>query len=160
MTNVSVSTSGTQVTGSLSPDGKVWHSNWTLGTSQRFVVTAAAVDSAGKTITATSSFGTLNPHATFQSQIFEGSGQTYGVGMPIKLTFSEPITDKASVERALEVRTSKHVVGAWWWDGDQTLDFRPQKILADEHGDQLLRAPGRSRGRARRLRDLRPEPEL
>ncbi len=127
VTNVAVSTSGTQVTGSLSPDGKVWHSNWPLGTSQRFMVTAAAVDSAGKTITATSSFGTLTPHATFQTQIFEGSGQTYGVGMPIKLTFSEPITDKVSVERALEVRTSKRVVGAWWWDGDQTLDFRPQR---------------------------------
>ena len=149
VTNVSVGTSGTQVTGSLSPDGKVWHSNWTLGTSQRYVVTATAVNNAGKTITATSSFGTLKPHTTFQSQIFEGSGQTYGVGMPIKLTFSEPITDKASVERALEVRTSKHVVGAWWWDGDETLDFRPQKywpantaISFFGHLDGVEGAPG------------------
>ncbi len=126
VTSVSVHTSGTQVTGSLSADGTVWRSQWTLGTAQRFVVTATAVDSAGKTTTATSSFHTLTPDATFQTQIFEGSGQSYGVGMPIKLTFSQPITNEAAVERAMEVRTSKQVVGAWWWDGNQTLDFRPQ----------------------------------
>ena len=47
-------------------------------------------------------------------------------GCLIILDFSQPIKDKAAVERALQVRTSKPVVGAWSWDGDQTLDFRPQ----------------------------------
>jgi len=126
VTDVSVRTSGAQVTGSMSDGGTVWHSKWTLGTAQQFVLTATAVNTTGKTTTATSSFRTLTPRATFQTQIFEGSGQTYGVGMPIKLTFSQPITDKATVERALEVRTSKKVVGAWWWDNDETLDFRPK----------------------------------
>ncbi len=125
LTNVSVRTSGTPVTGSLSADGTVWRSQWTLGTSQLFALTATAVDTAGKPTTATSSFRTITPHATFQTQIFEGD-QTYGVGMPIKLTFSQPITDRTSVERALQVRTSKKVVGAWWWDGAETLDFRPE----------------------------------
>ncbi len=125
VTNVSVRTSGTPVAGSLSADGTVWRSKWTLGTAQLFAVTATAVNTAGKTTTATSTFRTLRPASTFQTQIFEGSGQTYGVGMPVKLTFSQPITNKAAVERALELRTSKRVVGLWWWDGDQTLDFRP-----------------------------------
>jgi lipoprotein-anchoring transpeptidase ErfK/SrfK len=30
------------------------------------------------------------------------------------------------VEKALEVTASKPVVGAWYWDGDQTLYFRPR----------------------------------
>jgi lipoprotein-anchoring transpeptidase ErfK/SrfK len=149
VTNVSVQTSGTQVTGTLSADGTAWHSKWTLGTNQRFVVTATAVTTAGKTTTATSSFHTLRPGAIFQTQIFEGSGQVYGVGMPIKLTFSQPITNKAAVERAMEVRTSTRIVGVWWWDGDQTLDFRPQdywpagtKISFIGHLDGLEGAPG------------------
>jgi lipoprotein-anchoring transpeptidase ErfK/SrfK len=126
VTNVSVQTSGTPVTGTLSADGTVWRSNWTLGAAQRFLVTATAVNVAGKATTATSSFSTLEPSSTFQTQIFEGSGQTYGVGMPVILTFSQPITNKAAVEHALVLRTSKQVTGAWWWVNDQTLDFRPQ----------------------------------
>jgi lipoprotein-anchoring transpeptidase ErfK/SrfK len=149
VTNVSVQTSGTQVTGTLGADGTVWHSNWTLGTNQHFAVTATAVNSTGKTTTATSTFHTLRPTSTFQTQIFEGSGQTYGVGMPIKLTFSQPITSKAAVERAMEVRTSTRVAGVWWWDGDQTLDFRPQQfwpagtaVSFTGHMDGLEGAPG------------------
>ena len=46
--------------------------------------------------------------------------------MPIMLVFSQPITDKAAVERSLQLTTSKPVVGAWYWDGSQTLDFRPR----------------------------------
>ena len=58
--------------------------------------------------------------------IFEGYQQTYGVGMPIMLTFSTPITNKAAVERSLELTTSKPVIGAWYWDGDEHLYFRPR----------------------------------
>jgi lipoprotein-anchoring transpeptidase ErfK/SrfK len=46
--------------------------------------------------------------------------------MPVILTFSGPVTRKAAVEKALEVTASKPVVGAWYWDGDQTLYFRPR----------------------------------
>src|SRR5262249_42318823 len=46
----------------------------------------------------------------------EGDGQSYGVGMPILLYFSRHITDRAAVERALQVSTSRPVVGAWYWD--------------------------------------------
>ena len=30
------------------------------------------------------------------------------------------------MERSLEIWTSEKVVGAWYWDGDQTLYFRPR----------------------------------
>jgi lipoprotein-anchoring transpeptidase ErfK/SrfK len=36
--------------------------------------------------------------------------------MPIILYFSTPVTNRAAVERALQVRTSRPVVGAWYWD--------------------------------------------
>ena len=75
----------------------------------------------------TSTFKTLRPSQTFTTQIFEGYKDTYGVGMPIMLTFSQPVTNRAAVERALQITTSKPVVGAWYWDNSQTLVFRPRE---------------------------------
>ena len=42
ITNVTVRTAGDTVTGSLNSAGTVWHSNWALGVSQSYTVTAAA----------------------------------------------------------------------------------------------------------------------
>ena len=118
--NVTVHTSGDAVSGTLSQGGKVWHSQWALNVSQTYTVTATASGSGSGTVTTTSTFRTLTPSRTFATQIFEGYQQTYGVGMPIILYFSQPITNKAAVERALQVTTSKPVVGAWYWDDPAT----------------------------------------
>ncbi len=114
--NVTVRTSGDAVSGGLSQGGKVWRSQWALDVSQAYTVTAVASRTGGSTVTATSTFRTLTPGRTFTTEILEGFNQTYGVGMPIILYFSQPITDKAAVERALQITTSKPVVGAWYWD--------------------------------------------
>jgi len=125
VTKVTVSSAGHAVAGTLGTNGS-WHSTWPLGVSQTYTVTATGTSSAGQPVTKTSTFRTLNPAQTFHTQIYEGYNQDYGVGMPIMLTFSQPITNRAAVERALEVTTSKPVIGAWYWDGDQKLYFRPR----------------------------------
>jgi lipoprotein-anchoring transpeptidase ErfK/SrfK len=115
LTGVTVHTSGSQVTGSYSAGRTSWHSTWALGVSQSYTVTATAtVD--GHTVSRTSSFRTLTPGSTFKTEIINGYGQSYGVGMPILLYFSHRITDRAAVERSLQVTTSKPVIGAWYWD--------------------------------------------
>ena len=147
---VTVKASGTQpVTGTLSADGKSWHSTYALPTGQSYTVTATGKDAAGHPVTATSQFSTLKPSTAFHTQIFEGSGATYGVGMPIMLTFDHPITNKAAVERALTLTTSKPVVGAWYWDGSEQLDFRPRDywpadttVSFSSHLDGVEGAPG------------------
>ncbi len=127
VTSVTVHTSGDAVSGSLSDGGKTWHSSARqLDVSQSYTVTATGTDGSGHKITTTSTFRTLTPAQTFSTLIYEGYGQTYGVGMPIMLTFSTPITNKAAVERSLELTTSKPVIGAWYWDGDEHLYFRPR----------------------------------
>ncbi len=113
------------VTGTLNSSKTLWHTNWTLPVDQTLTVTATAVGS-GHSITQTSTFKTLRPSQTFVTHIFEGYKSQYGVGMPIMLTFSQPIKNKAAVERALQLTTSKPVVGAWSWDNSQTLSFRPR----------------------------------
>jgi lipoprotein-anchoring transpeptidase ErfK/SrfK len=122
---VRVHTGGDAVTGTLSGD-KSWHSKWTLGVDETYTVTATGTDDKGHPITATSTFTTLTPDSAFHTQIFEGQGGTYGVGMPIMLTFDRAITNKVAVERSLQLKTSKPVVGAWHWDGDQAVYFRPR----------------------------------
>jgi lipoprotein-anchoring transpeptidase ErfK/SrfK len=122
---VRVRTGGDAVTGTLSGD-KSWRSKWTLAVDETYTVTATGTDDKGHPITATSTFTTLTPDSAFHTQIFEGQGGTYGVGMPIMLTFDRPITNKVAVERSLQLKTSKPVVGAWYWDGDQALYFRPR----------------------------------
>ena len=137
------------VNGTLNAARTRWHSTWTLSPSARYTVTAKAVSRSGQAVTQTSSFRTLRPARTFQTQIFEGYHKTYGVGMPIMLTFSQPITDKPAVERSLELWTSKPVVGAWYWDGDTSLSFRPRgywpahtKVTFTGNLDGVEGAPG------------------
>ena len=67
----------------------------------------------------------------FTAEITEAENQTYGVGMPIILYFNRPIVNRKAVERTLQVKTSKPVVGAWWWDSQcglapECLYFRPR----------------------------------
>jgi lipoprotein-anchoring transpeptidase ErfK/SrfK len=125
ISNVTVTTGADAVPGVLAPGGTSWQTKWALRPSTKYNVTATAVNPAGKTVTATSTFRTLTPSATMSATTALGD-QTYGVGMPIMITFSSPVTRRAAVEKAIEIKSSKPVVGAWMWDGNMALDFRTQ----------------------------------
>jgi lipoprotein-anchoring transpeptidase ErfK/SrfK len=147
--NVTVTSGPDPVSGYLNASRTIWHSRWALQPSHDYTVTATAVDSSGRSVTQTSSFRTLTPAATFQTQIFEGYRQTYGVGMPIILTFSHPVTDKLAVEQSLQLWTSRPIVGAWYWDGSESLVFRPRTYWPQHtdvsfvaHLDGVEAAPG------------------
>jgi lipoprotein-anchoring transpeptidase ErfK/SrfK len=132
ISEVVVRTHGDPVTGRLNAAGTVWQSSWALDVSQPYTVIATAVGSSGAAVTRSSSFRTFTPAQTFETKIIEGYRQTYGVGMPIVLLFNRPITNRGAVERALQITTSKLIVGAWYWDSPCTiapvcLYFRPQR---------------------------------
>ncbi len=121
---VSVTSGQQSVSGSLNGAKTVWRNQWALQPSRDYRVRATAVNSSGTTVTSTASFRTLTPAASDTAMIFEGYKQSYGVGIPIRITFSSPVTNEAAVEKSLEVSSSKPVTGAWYWDGNQTLYFR------------------------------------
>jgi lipoprotein-anchoring transpeptidase ErfK/SrfK len=140
---------GDTVTGALGAGGASWRSSYALPTGQTFTVTATGTDSGSHPVHTVSTFTTLTPKTSFRAEIFEGSGATYGVGMPIMLTFDHPITNKAAVERALTLTTSNPVAGAWYWDGSEQLDFRPRDywpanttVSFSSHLDGVEGAPG------------------
>jgi lipoprotein-anchoring transpeptidase ErfK/SrfK len=132
ISGVVVRSRGDRVTGKLNATGTVWHSTWALNVSRRYTVTATGVGASGQPVKRTSTFRTFTPGKTFSARIVEGSHQTYGVGMPIILYFDQPIRNRRAVEKALEVKTSKPTVGAWYWDGQcrlapECLYFRPRR---------------------------------
>jgi lipoprotein-anchoring transpeptidase ErfK/SrfK len=131
ISRVTVRTRGARVVGKLNGAKTAWHSTWALDVSQQYTVIASAVDSAGRPVTKRTSFRTFAPTQTFDTRIVQGAGQTYGVGIPIVLYFSRPVTNRRAVERSLELKTSKPVVGAWYWDSPCNmapvcLYFRPK----------------------------------
>ena len=149
ITNVAVTTGHQVVGGVLATDAKSWHTNWSLHTGAHYKVTVSAINAANKITTTTSSFRTLAAGATFSAITAEGLNQTYGVGMPIMISFSSPVTRKAAVEKAIQIKTSKPVVGAWVWNDDEDLAFRPQtywpahtKVSFTGHFNGLAIAPG------------------
>jgi lipoprotein-anchoring transpeptidase ErfK/SrfK len=119
---------GTDVAGYLNPSATTWHTTWALAPSQTYAVSATAVGARGRTSNRTATFETSAPAGTFSAALGETPGETVGVGMPVMVTFSRAIRDKAQVERSLELRTSKPVVGAWYWMDDQTVWFRPKRF--------------------------------
>jgi lipoprotein-anchoring transpeptidase ErfK/SrfK len=132
ISRVVVRTRGDRVKGKLNAARTVWHSTWALNVSRRYAVTATGVGRSGERVTRTSSFRTITPPKTFSARIVQGAHQTYGVGMPIILYFDRPIRNRRAVEKALEVKTSKRTVGAWYWDGQcrlapECLYFRPRR---------------------------------
>lgn len=124
---VSVRGAGRAAEGGFSADKTSWQTRWTLRPNTRYTVTAVAKDEHGRTETVTSTFTTLKPSAQIRvSDVTPGRNETVGVGMPIIVDFSGPVYNQAEVERALEVRSTTPVEGAWKWVGRQQVIFRPK----------------------------------
>ncbi|MFG2001215.1 Ig-like domain-containing protein [Spirillospora sp. NPDC048911] len=119
---------GHKAEGALAADGLSWKSRWTLRPATTYTVTAKGTDD-GKPVTATSTFTTLTPRKKLESGMAPLEGEKVGVGMPVQLLLTQPVTGKearAAVERSLVVRMSKPVEGAWHWISDKEVDFRPR----------------------------------
>lgn len=126
--DVTITTTGTKVQGDGSADGSRWRSRWTLDPGTRYEVAATVLGKDGMTRSATSTFTTeeaQNPVAVTLEAPFQG--EKVGVGIPIILSFDREVHHKKEVEKALEVRSSRPVVGAWVWFGDQKAVFRTKE---------------------------------
>ncbi|NUT12023.1 MAG: L,D-transpeptidase family protein [Nonomuraea sp.] len=120
---------GRQVAGTMGADG-TWRPKWPLRPSTTYEVRAQATGTDGKVVTGQSGFTTLKPKRVLQSGMSPLDGEKVGVGMPVQLLLSRPVTekqDRAAVERALVVRLSKPVEGAWSWVSDREVQFRPRE---------------------------------
>jgi lipoprotein-anchoring transpeptidase ErfK/SrfK len=156
--HVTVATAAGPVSGYLAANG-TWQSAEPLTTGTHYTVTATAIGTNKKKVTTSSVFQTLTPHHVFNATITtlgtdpnvsgEISDQQFGVGIPITIMFSHPVSNRAAVEHAIQIRTSKPVVGAWSWQDAKTVIFRPRQywpqyttVQVDGNFDGVQAAPG------------------
>jgi lipoprotein-anchoring transpeptidase ErfK/SrfK len=119
---------GKQVAGQVGPDKKSWSTTEPLGYGKNYTWSGSAVGADGKQVPISGAFNTVTPKKQLHGQLNVGDGQTYGVAMPIAITFSSKVTDKASVEKALTVETTPKIEGSWaWLEGDTSVHWRPKE---------------------------------
>jgi lipoprotein-anchoring transpeptidase ErfK/SrfK len=118
---------GRTVEGNIAADGSTWTSNGRLTLNTTYTVLATAVNADGVSSSTQSEFTTVKPKHRLTTSISPLNGQTVGVGMPIVVRLSDPVKDRAAVERGLTVTSSKDIEGSWTWVSDQELHFRPRE---------------------------------
>ncbi|MEU9043529.1 MULTISPECIES: Ig-like domain-containing protein [unclassified Kitasatospora] len=121
---------GTEVPGTITPDGAGWGPDGPLPLGTAFTLDAVAEDDQGQKAAQHSAFSTVARAHTFVAFFTPEDGSTVGVGMPVSLRFSRPIADRAAVEKAVQVSADPPVAVAAHWFGNQRLDFRPQQYWA------------------------------
>ncbi|GAA2400359.1 Ig-like domain-containing protein [Nonomuraea africana] len=152
LSKVDVYAGGVAVPGRLDPTGTLWRSTWTLppGVEHTVTVTATATGPEGPATLAMGRFRTRAAARAFKvASVSPQPGEAVGVGAPIIVTFDSPIRDKAAVERAMEVHSTKPVEGAWRWTSDTEAVYRTrhywparQQVALTAHLAGVRSAPG------------------
>ncbi|RSM84309.1 L,D-transpeptidase [Kibdelosporangium aridum] len=118
---------GKEVKGELAADKKTWSVGEQLGYGKTYTWSGTAVGGNGQQVPINGSFTTVKPKRTEQASLNVGDNKTYGIAMPVKIDFKNPVADKASVEKALKVETSVPTEGAWAWLGESEVHWRPKE---------------------------------
>ncbi|MGY1681071.1 L,D-transpeptidase [Geodermatophilus sp. SYSU D01176] len=134
---------GAEVPGSVAdspedPAVDVWTPDTPLSYGATYTLTATAEGESAPAEAATT-FTTVTPEEQLTPSIGPLDGQTVGVGMPIRVYFDEPVTEKAAVEDRLEVESSTPTDGVWNWFSDTEVHFRPSAYWP-ENTDVTLEA--------------------
>ncbi len=116
---------GKAVKGELTADR--WVATEDLGYDKVYTWSGSAKGQDGAEVPVSGSFRTLKPQRLTNVSANVGDHETYGIAMPIKMTFSAPVQDKASVQKAMTVTTSVPTEGAWAWLSDTEAHWRPRE---------------------------------
>ncbi len=115
---------GTAVPGKLSADGTTWKNTERLAFDTAY--TLVYTPQGGKT--AESTFTTTPKALEADALVSPREGAVVGVGMPLQITFSEPVLNKKAVEKAITVTTSSGQTGRFRWLSDTVVRYRPEKF--------------------------------
>ncbi|MFF4704709.1 Ig-like domain-containing protein [Streptomyces sp. NPDC001288] len=131
LTSVTVTDAGGhRLTGRVSDGGARWVSERKAAPGTLYRVDAATRAKDGTRRTVRSSFTTVKADRINKVDWRPGTGGTVGVAQPISLVFDRPVTNRADVEKQLEVTTSNGTEGSWgWlrdWSGRDRVDWRPR----------------------------------
>ncbi len=118
---------GNVAQGQISSDGSRWASAGHLLPGTSYTARVVVENQTSGPVQRVLHFTTSNATQTVSMSATPGPSAVVGVGEPISVTFSRAIEDRASVERAMSVTTSKGTVeGAWHWFSSTQVHFRPK----------------------------------
>jgi lipoprotein-anchoring transpeptidase ErfK/SrfK len=110
-------------------DTRTWQSPPGLVPGHTLTLTAVATVSGGPSTTLTRRFTVAPPKKTLTTDVSPYGDDVVGVGYPVIVKFNNAVADKAAVERALSVETSKPIGPASWsWVSTKEIHFRPKSF--------------------------------
>src|SRR6476469_1543358 len=108
------------VTGDISEDQATWSLNQRLLYNTTYTFDGIAVDADGVESPFTGTLATIKPDKTIRAYYQIPTGATVGVAAPIRITFDEPVEDKAASLVTFTATTDKgEITGSWGWLQDE-----------------------------------------
>jgi lipoprotein-anchoring transpeptidase ErfK/SrfK len=115
---------GKAVAGVLNRERTAFAVTEPLGYDATYVWTGSVVGPDGQASPVSARFSTVTPNKVVNGWFQLTDGQFVGVAAPIILQFDAPITDRATVEKALTVTTDPPTEGGWAWLPDEVAGAR------------------------------------
>jgi lipoprotein-anchoring transpeptidase ErfK/SrfK len=123
---------GRAVKGEFDAAKSMWSTAEELGYDRTYTLSVVGVGLDGQRHEETRRFTTVKP-SNYTLPYLRANvgtlldGGTFGVGQPVVVWFDEPIKDRAEAERSLTVTSDPPVVGAWRWNGNREVHWRPKE---------------------------------
>lgn len=117
------------VEGKFSRDRKTWTSAGPLEFETVYTVDYT-VERGGQQAQGQSSFTTVLRANAADASFNIKDGHTYGTGQIIELNFSEPVTERAAVEKAIKVTGGGNQPGRFRWYSEHKVRYRPKQKWA------------------------------
>ncbi|MFP5316161.1 MAG: Ig-like domain-containing protein [Actinomycetes bacterium] len=121
---------GEPVAGTLSADGSSWKADGPLAFATEYSFSFVLVDSTGGEHRQEQTFTTVQPENEANAWMYPAPGSTVGTGQAIEITFSEPVTNKDAVEKAITITSTSGQEGAFYWLNDTEVRYRAQEYWA------------------------------
>ncbi|MFC6353365.1 Ig-like domain-containing protein [Rothia nasimurium] len=127
LTKVTVTTAqGEELAGELAADGKSWTSTDRMLFRSDYTVAWEAKDAAGTLGVGESAFSTVSAAYEVDALMNFDEGASYGIGKIIQFNFSEPVLNKAEVEKRITVKGGGDQAGKFRWYSDYMVRYRPE----------------------------------
>jgi lipoprotein-anchoring transpeptidase ErfK/SrfK len=122
---------GKAVEGDFREDKTSWVPADPLDYDTAYTASVTAKDAKGKSGTSTTTFTTMSrPGNRMSAHMYMGDNGVYGQAMPIVVEFKNggvKKANRAAVERRLFVKSDPAQTGAWHWDSDIQVEYRPKE---------------------------------
>lgn len=118
---------GESVAGTLSDDGTSWKADEPLAFATEYSFEFVLVDTAGGEHRQSQTFTTVQPENEANAWMYPADGSTVGTSQTIEINFSEPVTNKDAVEKAITITSTSGQKGAFYWLNDTKVRYRAEE---------------------------------